>query len=219
MPGKSEGTNTIFFIDQSNIPSERWKDITYGRIVMAYRLEKPDPYQTGLTVGGNLVAYPDNYSTPIVDLLTVKLLLNIVVSTPGAKFMTIDIKYFYLNTPIPRYEYMCLQLCNIPEDVTRHYNLATKVKSDGYVYIEIRHGIYGLPQSGLLAQQLLEKILNAEGYNQDTLVPVLWTHSWRPVTFTLCVDKFGVKYVGEQHVEHLMSILSSHYTISNDWTG
>ena len=52
--------------------------------------------------------------------------------------MTIDINDFYLNTPMARYEYMRLKICNIPEDVTKHYNLATKVKNDGYFYIEIR---------------------------------------------------------------------------------
>ena len=55
--------------------------------------------------------------------------------------MTIDIKDFYLNTPMARYEYMRLKLCDIPEDVARHYNLATKLKSDGYFYIEIRRGM------------------------------------------------------------------------------
>ena len=40
---------------------------------------------------------------------------------------------------------MYLKLCDIPEDVARHYNLATKVKSDRYVYIEIMRGMYGLP--------------------------------------------------------------------------
>ena len=52
--------------------------------------------------------------------------------------MTICIKDFYLNTPLARYKYMRLKLCDIPEDVARHYNLAKKVKSDGYAYIEIR---------------------------------------------------------------------------------
>ena len=59
--------------------------------------------------------------------------------------MTIYIKYFYLNTPMARYEYMPLKLCDITEDVTKHYNLATKVKNGGCVYIEIRRRIYGLP--------------------------------------------------------------------------
>ena len=71
--------------------------------------------------------------------------------------MTINIKDFYLNTTMARYKYMRLKLCNIPEDVERHYNLATKVKINGYVYIEIKRGMNGLPQSGLLNQQLPEK--------------------------------------------------------------
>ena len=58
--------------------------------------------------------------------------------------------------------------------------------------------MYGLPQAGILAQQLLEKQLNDKGYSQDNLVPGLWTHSWRPITLTLCVDDFGVKYVGKK---------------------
>ena len=65
--------------------------------------------------------------------------------------MTIYIKYFYLNTPMARYEYMPLKLCDITEDVTKHYNLATKVKNDRYVYIEIRRGMYRLSQSGLIS--------------------------------------------------------------------
>ena len=133
--------------------------------------------------------------------------------------MTINIKDFYLNTPMSRYEYMRLKLCNIPEDVALHYNLSSKFKSDGYVYTEIRRGIYGLPQSGLLAQQLLEKRLDVEGYIQNKLVPGIWNHSWCPVTLTICVDDFGVKYVGKQHVDHLMTVLSSQYTISSYWTG
>ena len=110
IPGQAEGTNTIYFIDKANIPVERWKDVTYGRVVVAYRPEKSDPYQTRLAVGGNLISYPGDCGTPTVDLLTVKLLLNSIISTVGAKFMTIDIKDFYLNTPMARYEYMRLKL-------------------------------------------------------------------------------------------------------------
>jgi hypothetical protein len=43
---------------------------------------------------------------PTADLLTIKLLINSVISTAGAKFMTMDIKDFYLNTPMDRYKYM-----------------------------------------------------------------------------------------------------------------
>ena len=56
-------------------------------------------------------------------------------------------------------------------------------------------------------------------YSQDNLVPGLWTHAWRTIRFTLCVDDFGVKYVGKKHADHLIAILEEHYTISQDWTG
>ena len=46
----------------------------------------------------------------------VKLLINIIISTPGFKFMTIDIKYFYLNTLMELFQYMKLKLSDLPED-------------------------------------------------------------------------------------------------------
>jgi hypothetical protein len=57
-------------------------------------------------VGGDRVNYPGNAGTPSANLLTVKILINSIISTAGAKFMTMNIKDFYLNTPIARYEYM-----------------------------------------------------------------------------------------------------------------
>ena len=79
--------------------------------------------------------------------------------------------------------------------------------------------MYGLPQAGMLAHKLLEKRLNEKGYVKSKLTPGFWTHKWRHVSFTLCVDDFGVKYVGKQHAEHLMQVLTEHYTIAHDWTG
>ena len=48
----------------------------------------------------NLVNYPGDCGTPTSDLLTVKLLLNSIISTPNAEFMTLDLKDFYLMMPI-----------------------------------------------------------------------------------------------------------------------
>ena len=114
---------------------------------------------------------------------------------------------------------MRLNLSYLPDDVIKHYNLTQKVTSDSYVYLEVQKGMYGLPQAGILAHKLLETRLNDEGYTQAKLTPRFWTHKWRPILFTLCVDNFGVKYVGAQHSKHLMGVLSMHYTILHDWTG
>ena len=131
--------------------------------------------------------------------------------------MTIDIKDFYHNTPMDLFEYMKLKLSDLPKDFVTLYNLVSKVDKNGFVYLEIRRGMYGLTLAGILAQQLLEKQLNYKGFNQDSLVPGLCTHSWRPITFTLCVDDFWVKYDVKQHAAHLIAILEEHYTIKQEW--
>ena len=68
----------------------------------------------------------------------------------------VDIKDFYLNTPMERYEYMKLKVTDIPAEIIREYKLQELVSAEGYVYCEIRKGMYGLPQAGIIAQELLE---------------------------------------------------------------
>ena len=133
--------------------------------------------------------------------------------------MTLDIKNFYLNTPLGRYEYLRLKLTNLPEDVIENYGLKDKATSDGYVYVEIRKGMYGLPQAGMLAQELLKQRLMKHGYAQSKVTPGFWTHSWRPISFTLVVNDFGVKYVGKEHADQLVRFLKEKYEISEDWEG
>ena len=106
LEGIVEGTDTITFIFKNEIPSDRWRNITYGRIVMNLQPEKEYPYRVRLTVGGDRINFPGDCGTPTADILAVKLLLNSVISTRGARFMTIDIKNFYLNTPMDRPEFM-----------------------------------------------------------------------------------------------------------------
>ena len=57
----------------------------------------------------------------------VKLLINIVIYTPGSKFMTIDIKAFYLNTLMEQFKYIKLKLSDLPKDFKKEYDLAPKV--------------------------------------------------------------------------------------------
>ena len=114
---------------------------------------------------------------------------------------------------------MKLMLSDLPVDFFKLNNIASKVDKNDFVYLKIRRGIDGLPQAVILSQQILGKHLNNKGYIQDSLVPGLWTHSWRPITFTLCFYDFGVKYVGKQHAAHLIAILEEHYTLSQEWNG
>jgi hypothetical protein len=130
-------TKTIAFMEKQQIPQARCKDITYGQIICVYRLEKKDPYRMHITMGGNLVNYPDNCGTPTADLLTVKLMFNSIISTPNAKFMTIDIKYFYLMTPMDRYKYFRMKLELFPQDIINEYGLRDKADADGNVFCKL----------------------------------------------------------------------------------
>ena len=219
MPGRVEGSDTIFFIRKSDIPHDRRRDTTYSRIVCDFRPNKEETHRTRITAGGDRINYPGDCGTPTADMITVKLLFNSIVSTDGAKFMSLDIKNFYLNTPMQRYEYLRMKLADFPEDVIAHYKLHEKVEPDGCLYVEVRKGMYGLPHAGLIAQQLLEKRLGKHGYYQSKITPGFWRHKWRPISFTLVVDDFGVKYVGKEHVDHLIGVLKGFYDISEDWEG
>ena len=135
--------------------------------------------------------------------------------------MAFNVSNFYLNTLMKRYEYVKMRLANIPDEVVKEYKLHKNVKvtDNGFVYVEVRKGMYGLPQAGILTQQLLKTHLNQRGYYQNTIVPGIWKHKWRLVQFTLVVDNFGVKYVGKEHTQHLIDTVKTHYDLKADWKG
>jgi hypothetical protein len=171
------------------------------------------------SIGGDKINYPGEVATPTADMLVAKILFNSVISTPGARFMTMDISNFYLMTPLLRPEYLRIKLSDFLEKIIKEYKLRDKVTKNGSIYIEVTKGMYGLPQAGLLANELLEKRLNKHGYFQSKLVPRLWKHKTPPIQFTLVVDDFGVKYVSKEHAEHLKSVLEEHYKVTADWKG
>ena len=112
MPSK---TNTIFFITKDKVPAS--KTVTYGRIVAEIRPQKAETHRTRLTVGGNLIHFLGDVTTPTADIRTAKLIFNSVISTKNSKFMCAYIANFYLNNPMDRYEYMKLPLDIIPEEI------------------------------------------------------------------------------------------------------
>ncbi len=140
------------------------KDTTYGLITCLVCPEKIEPNRTRLVAGGDQVHYLGNAGMPTVDLLTIKLLINSIISTQGAEFMTMDIKDFYLNTPMARYEYMQLKILDMPNNVIEHNKLCNIATPDGHIYCEIQKGMYGLPQAGIIAQELLADRLKQHEY-------------------------------------------------------
>ena len=120
--------------------------------------------------------------------------------------MGLDIGSFYLATPMDRYEYMRLSINLFPEHTMQQYNLRQHARK-GYIYVEIRKAIYGLPQAGILSNLLLRKRLAPAGYYEVAHTPGLWRHVTRPIQFSLIVADFGVKYVGKENAQHLINTL------------
>ena len=97
-------TNTVFFVAKSAIPHGR--KVTYARMVASIRPTKDKVNRVCVIVGRDRLDFPGATTTHCASLTTTKFLLNRTISTPGARFMTLDIKDFYHSTAMARYEYM-----------------------------------------------------------------------------------------------------------------
>jgi hypothetical protein len=169
-------------------------------------------------VGGDRLDYSGDVATSTADITTFKFLINSTLSTTDAAMMMMGIKNYYFGNPFHRYEYMRMLLSIFPEEIVNKYNL-TALAVDGWVYIEIRKGMYGLKQAGLLANQLLQKRLSPFGYYPARHKPGMWLHNTRPIAFSLVVDDFAVKYVGKEHADHIWDALLRSYELTTDWKG
>jgi hypothetical protein len=205
----------MFFTTLKNIPKNR--EITYGKVVCDYKPHKQEKERVRLTVGGDKLDYSGDVATSTADITTFKILTNSTLSTKDAAMMMMDIKKYYLGTPLPRFEYMKMLLSRFPEEIIQKYSL-NALAVDSWVYIEIRKGRYGLKQADLLANQLLQTRLAPFGYYPARYTPGIWLHKNRPISFTLVVDDFAVKYVGKHHAEHLRNAILRTYELTTDWT-
>ena len=84
--------------------------------------------------------------------------MNSTISTPVARFITLDLKNFYYNTPMGRYEYMKISLAIFPVEIIAQYKLL-QLASNGWVYLEILKGMPGLKQAGRIANDRLKMSL------------------------------------------------------------
>jgi len=117
------------------------------------------------------------------------------------------------------YEYCRIPSKWIPEEIRSQYNLYNLLGNDGFVYCEVRKGMYGLKQAARLAFDRLVIKLAPFGYHPVPHSPGFWVHDTRPTVFTLCVDDFGVKYSTKEDANHFISALTSNYRISINWKG
>jgi hypothetical protein len=144
-------------VELKYIPKDR--RITYGKIVCDYKPYKKRKERVRLAAGGDKMDYFGDVATSTADITIFKNLINSTISTKDAAMMIMEIKNYYMGTPLPRYEYMRMLLSIFPEEIVSKYNL-NALAVDGWVYKEIRKGVYGLTQaSSITSQSTITKTL------------------------------------------------------------
>ena len=113
---------------------------------------------------------------------------------------------------------MKLPLGIIPEEIIQQYNFRNLAQKY-FVYMEIQKVMYGLPQSGKIANDKLRLNMAKFGYEPSTITLGLWRHQTRPLQFSLVVDYFGIKYELQDDITHILNALKTIYKISEDWYG
>jgi hypothetical protein len=214
------GTDTMRIVQKQDIPNG--KAVTYGNFVCDHRPLKEEEWRTRLTVGGDRLTYAEDATAPASQMTEAKLLFNSVISdhkTTGAQFATADIKNFYLNNPLRHFQYMKIHKSKIPKEIQDEYNTHTMEDETGHIYFEIRKGMYGLKEAGIVAWQALVRHLGQYGYEPMRLTTGMWRHKTRRTIFTLTVDDFGIKYNSQDDLNHLLNALRDKYIITVDMTG
>ena len=168
-------------------------------------------YRIRGTAGGDRINYDGPTKANTAALPTVKILLQSVVSD-NANFMTLDIKDFYLMTPLPRPEYIRIPLKFLSQKVLDKHNLHQYIYNNSVLF-EVTKSMYGLPHAGKIAQDVLIERLAAHGYHQTSTI-CLFRHSTNGVAFALVVDDFGVKFQSLAGAEDLIRCLQLYYTLT-----
>jgi hypothetical protein len=83
----------------------------------------------------------------------------------------------------------------------------------------MQKAVWDLSQAGILANKKLRRKLAPFGYFKSVNTRSLWYHESRPISFTLVLDNFGVKYRSQDNVDHLIFSIKKTYKLTKDWTG
>jgi len=206
-------TDTIEFIHRYEVPVG--SKVTYANLVCDYRPLKSEP------VGGDGLPYSQDAGSAAVTLIEAILLINSTISDAAnrARFLAADIKDFFLSSPMTKLEYMRIHSKYFFEDISQQYNIQNKIASDGFVYIKIKKGMYGLKQAAILAYQNQVKNMKPFGYFTFPSTSGLRRHKNRRTKFYLCTDDFGVKYFTDDNKLYFLGAFKTCYTISVDEEG
>jgi hypothetical protein len=99
---------------------------------------------------------------------------------------------------------MVINLLSLPQETIDKYDFI-KLSQHRKIHIELQKGMYGFPQAGILANELLQRN------------PTDSEHTWPMETqyspnIIIVSSGFGVKYIVREHAEHLMECIKKTIT-------
>lgn len=214
---------TIRMIKFGNIPTPKQSSISYYNPQCKTKIKPSGKlYRVRGTFGGDRSNYNGVTASYQAAMSTVKLLLNKNISIDDSRWMTMDVADMYLHSRLPddQYEYMVLNIDEIPQEIIDTYHIMDYVSpGDTKAYVEVTGCLYGMKQAGYIANKDIVEHLGNNGYTQHPNTPCLFKHESDDIEFTLITDDFGVRYGNKAAADRLLSVMSRKYTMTHDWTG
>ena len=105
-----------------------------------------------------------------------------------------------------KYRYMKTPLKYFTPEIYNKYKIHSLVHN-GYINIEMRKGMYGSKEAGILAFNYIVENLAPFRYHLVKFTPGLWKHETRQTSFILVVDDFGINSYCKEDKDHLLSVL------------
>ena len=132
-------TQTTRLLKKINIP--KGEKAVYTRLMVYLRPNKAVHERLRMCMGVDKMESVMYTKTRTADLITCKLHMNGVVSTPGARFAGGDVKDFYLNTPPKKNRYGKVRSKYTPEETIKKHNLEQYIEENGWLHFHIGKGM------------------------------------------------------------------------------
>jgi hypothetical protein len=210
-------TPTMRFIKWADKPTDRTASYYNPQVKVKTVNDKIDRRVRG-TYGGNVTDFTGNRTSNTADPQTVNLLLNAAVSEK-AHLVIMDIKDFFLGSPLEKPEFMILTKSQLPQEIIEEFKMQIDWNEDNNALVQIEYSLYGLPHAGRISAIKVDNLLKRHGYHQCYSTPCLYHNKHNGIYFTLIVDDYLIKYKHKQDAEHLLNALQTEYEVSVDWGG
>ena len=131
--------------------------------------------------------------------------------------MGVDLKYFYLNTPMVRYEYMQIPITILPQEIIKEYDIDHLI-DNRFILPEIKSNVLSITGRSTNLRKLA-KNLDIRGYRPTLYSLYLFKHQTRKITFCLVVNNVSIKFIHQHNPPHLVNHFNKEYKATVSWEG